>query len=96
MRVAVLGVAHVHADQLLEISRVKDDFEIIGIWDHSKDRAEEFAKRYGVKAFPSIGNLLDQNLDGVFIFSENKFHHEICLKAAKEPDTPLPRKTERW
>lgn len=82
MRVAVLGVAHVHADQLLEISKVKTDFDVIGIWDHDGDRADAFAKKYSVKSFHCMDELLDKGLEGVFVFSENKFHHDICIKAA--------------
>ena len=82
MRVAVLGVAHVHANQLLEISKTKNDFDIVGIYDHDRSRADAFSKQYDVKAFYDIQELLDSNLDGVFVFSENKFHKDLCIAAA--------------
>lgn len=84
MKVAVLGVAHVHADQLLEISKTKTIFEIVGIWDYDYSRAQAFSAKYEVPAFTDMQELLDKKLDGVFIFSENTYHKSICLAASQK------------
>lgn len=81
MRVAVLGVAHVHADQLLEISKTKTQFDIVGIWDHKSERASNFSKKYNVPYVENLEKLLGLNLDGVFVFSENIYHKELCEKS---------------
>ncbi|MGH0054314.1 MAG: Gfo/Idh/MocA family protein [Sphaerochaetaceae bacterium] len=84
MRVAVLGVAHVHANQLLEISKSKDCFQIVGIWDHDENRAKAFSEKYRVPYVPDMEELLDKDLAGVFVFSENIFHKPLCLQALKK------------
>ena len=84
MRVGILGVAHVHADQLIQISKTKPVFDIVGIWDRDSERAKKMSDEYGVKSFNTMDDLLDEKLDGVFIFSENVFHKDICLVASKK------------
>jgi predicted dehydrogenase len=82
MKIAILGVAHVHARQLIEISRNKPQFDVVGIWDREPERAAALAGAFGMPFRESIDSLLAEKPDCAFVFSENRYHRELCLRAA--------------
>lgn len=81
MRVAFLGVAHVHADAYAETLRAAG-VEIVGAADRDAERASAWGRRHAVPVFDDPAALVAQ-ADAVIVCSETAFHLESVLLAAE-------------
>lgn len=60
------------------------DAKLIGVFDIVYDRAEAVARQYGVKAFRSYEEMLeDPEIEAVSICTANQFHAEMAIAALK-------------
>lgn len=84
IRLALLGVAHPHADDWSAMWRSHPHAELTAVWDHDEERGRSLAAQYGVDFFPRLADLLArQDLDAVGICAENNRHAELTVAAAR-------------
>ncbi len=78
---AVVGtgrIANFHIDSI----RSSDNAELKAIMSHDKARAEEFSRRYNIKAYTDIDELVkDDSIDVIDIASYHDVHAKYALKA---------------
>jgi predicted dehydrogenase len=85
-RIGMLSFAHGHAYSYGEALEQIEGVEIAGVFDADHTRGAEAAQRYATTFYDSAEDLLDQELDGVVICSENVTHASLVRLAA--PKTP--------
>ncbi len=87
-KIALIGAAHIHTPQFVNFLQGRtEDFQVTGVWDHDKARAEKYAQQLNVPVFASVEEALnDPTLDSVAIYSETNLHKELVFKtvAAKK------------
>ncbi len=62
LRLAVIGLVHGHVEGVLWQARERDDLEIVGVWDPSRELFEHMAARHGLDAslyYDDLGAMLD-------------------------------------
>ena len=82
MNLGIMRFAHLHAEGYIQIARSLPGVEFVGFADDDAERGAHFAKEFETKLWPSYEALLDQNLDGVIISSENNRHLPLVKMAA--------------
>jgi predicted dehydrogenase len=82
MRIAVLGVAHLHADDYVANLR-SSSAAVVGVFDHDAVRAGWWGRKFGVTVFEDLTELLSQKLDGVVVCAETVHHCELVEAAAE-------------
>lgn len=86
LRVGIVGCGGIannkHMPSILETGLA----EIVAFCDIVKERAEEAAKKYGTtdaKVFDAYQELIQENLDAVYVCTPNRSHCEISVAALK-------------
>jgi predicted dehydrogenase len=82
LKLGILGAGHLgkfHIQQALEI----DKYELIGIYDPNPAKAEEAVKKFNVKAFDTMEELID-NVDVVDVVTPTLSHFECASKALRK------------
>lgn len=75
-------IADFHANAILSL---EEDAELVGVADVRPESAKAFAKKHGVQAFGSVGELLDcPDIDVVNICTPSGFHAEAAVAAAEK------------
>ncbi|RIU94843.1 Gfo/Idh/MocA family protein [Oceanobacillus picturae] len=83
MRVGIMSFAHMHAYSYA-VSLVKiPGVTLVGVFDKDQGRGEKAAKKYQVPYFKQQDAFLRQDMDAVIICSENIYHKEMVIEAAK-------------
>lgn len=85
MKVALLGVWHVHAPGYFNEAK-EAGAEIVGIWDPDPAKVEDFLKDHETAVFESREALLASDAEGVIVCSSTDRHVEdivACCKAGK-------------
>lgn len=80
MKVAIIGVAHMHAHSYVQEFQARQ-IEVVGVYDRNLELSQAFADKYAVPVFEELEALLAVESDSVNICSENVFHKEYALKA---------------
>lgn len=81
--IAMLGVAHPHADHWAKAWRIKPEANLVGAFDYDSARCKAWAAENEVKAYASIEEALsDPDVSAVGICAENSLHMEYACKAA--------------
>lgn len=80
IKIGLLGVGHLGNIHLRLLLELKDIYEVVGIYDADKTRAEEKAAEYGVKAWEDMDSLIEA-CDAVDIVTPTLSHFD-CAKAA--------------
>lgn len=83
LRIAILGVAHYHANFWTRAFLQSEDVEVAGIWDVDAGRAREFAERHGVSSAEDRAALI-ATADAVAICSATSDHVELVRAAAAQ------------
>ncbi|BCH35646.1 dehydrogenase [Mesorhizobium sp. L-8-10] len=83
IRIAILGVAHYHANFWTRAIQQSPDAEIAGIWDGDNAKAAEFAARYGVAAWYDLPDLIAK-CDAVAVCSATSEHVGLVRAAAAQ------------
>ncbi|MEM8532284.1 MAG: Gfo/Idh/MocA family oxidoreductase [Chloroflexota bacterium] len=89
LSVAFLGCAHIHTNDYLQALQQRPDMQIVAMWDHDINRANEYAQRVGCSAAQTIDEVLTNDLiDAVIICSET-VHHNDLVRATVATRKPL-------
>ncbi len=80
MKVAIIGVAHMHAHSYVQEFQARN-IEVVGVYDRTLSLSQAFAAKYQIPLFTDLDELLALEADSVNICSENAFHKEYALKA---------------
>lgn len=83
IRIAILGVAHYHANFWTRAFQQCGDVEISGVWDADDDLAREFATRHGLRPVADR-DLLVGSCDALAICSATSDHPELVRAAAAQ------------
>ncbi|MBZ5658507.1 MAG: Gfo/Idh/MocA family oxidoreductase [Acidobacteriia bacterium] len=85
LNVGLMGAASITPRSVITPSKRMDDVRICAIASKSKERAKEFAARYGIShAYPDYESLLrSTNVDAVYIALSNELHATWAIEAAK-------------
>jgi 1,5-anhydro-D-fructose reductase (1,5-anhydro-D-mannitol-forming) len=83
LRIAILGLWHVHAIDYAEDAGAHPDTEILAVWDDDDRRGRAGAGSIGVPFEPDLGALLARSdLDAVVVTTGTSRHHEVMVRAA--------------
>lgn len=81
LKVAILGLAHVHTEGYISILKTLPGVELLGCAE--RDGIASSRTFEGVKMFSGVTALLEQRPDAVIICSETVFHRELVERAAR-------------
>lgn len=82
VRIGIASFAHGHAYSYANVLREHPSAQIVGIFDDDQGRGRAAAERYSVPFHLSLDALLDMDLDGLVICSENAKHVTMVNAAA--------------
>jgi predicted dehydrogenase len=82
IRIGVLSFAHMHAVGYGRGLAQIGDVELVGIYDDDQERGEQWAEEFKTAYYASADALLEKELDGVIICSENINHRPMVELAA--------------
>ena len=82
VRLGLFSFAHMHAASYLHFLAPMAGVTLAGIYDDNPERGQQFSSRCGIPYFEQPGSLLDEDLDGVVICSENAAHAPLVLQSA--------------
>jgi 1,5-anhydro-D-fructose reductase (1,5-anhydro-D-mannitol-forming) len=78
VRVALLGMAHVHARGYAENVQKNPDARITCVWDDDPARGQPVAEQYGVPYVPDLGQAVTRDdVDGVVVNAPTNQHPEV-------------------
>ncbi|VVB66511.1 UDP-N-acetylglucosamine 3-dehydrogenase [Candidatus Gugararchaeum adminiculabundum] len=77
IKVGIIGCGYWGRKHVDEYSKIPDA-EIVGICDVASPDLEELAKKYGVKSFRKVRDLLDAGAQAVSIVTPNETHFEVA------------------
>ncbi|MBQ8309936.1 MAG: Gfo/Idh/MocA family oxidoreductase [Clostridia bacterium] len=84
IRFGIIGCGVIAEAHALSIAEIKGA-ELIGLFDRNRDRAEAFAARYGIQAYPSYASMLaDETIDAVCICTPSGLHADQAVQALRE------------
>lgn len=87
LRIAILGVAHYHANFWTKAFLASEGVAVAGAWDSDPARADAFARQHGIAAVTDLAMLLAGS-DAVAICSETAAHPAL-VQAAAEKGLPI-------
>ncbi|OZU88944.1 hypothetical protein CIL03_07945 [Virgibacillus indicus] len=79
MRVGVIGTGNMGENHVRTYLSIQDRCQLIGIYDNDEEKRQSIAKKYNVKQFQSVDELL-KSVDAVSIAVPTEFHYEIGIK----------------
>lgn len=84
IRVGIIGCGKIAQVRHIPEYLANPNAEICGFYDINLARAEELARKYGAKAYPTYEALLaDPSIDAVSVCAANHVHAEISIAALK-------------
>ena len=92
VRIGMLSFAHGHAYSYATSLAKLPGVEIAGTYDADAERGRAAADRFGTTFYADPETLLDQELDGVVICSENVYHAPLVHLAAEKTSNILCEK----
>lgn len=86
VRLGIVGcgfVAHLHMSALRQVTGVQ--VEVVGVASRTRERAEAFARQYGIENYyTDYRYLLDnEDIDAIDVCVPNNLHEEVCINSAK-------------
>ncbi len=81
MKVAILGVWHVHADEYTRVSATLGT--VTGVWDDNPEWCAAHAARHGIPAYASLDELLASDAEAVVVCSATASHTDHIIRAAR-------------
>ena len=82
VKVGLISLAHMHGLSYANALKKIPYAELVGIFDRETERRDKYAQEFGVKSFSNLESLLKE-VDAVIICSENAFHAEYTIAAAR-------------
>jgi 1,5-anhydro-D-fructose reductase (1,5-anhydro-D-mannitol-forming) len=84
LRLAVLGVWHVHAKDHVQSAQASPAVELLGVWDRNPESAKAAAAAWGIDVFEDLDAIWEnRSIDGVIVTTDTASHLEIITAAAK-------------
>lgn len=83
LKIGMISFAHGHAFSYLNALAQIPEVKVVGIADEVRSRVEGVAERFGVPYFADYRQLLAQDVDAVVICSENVYHAQLVIDAAR-------------
>ncbi|WP_319755477.1 Gfo/Idh/MocA family oxidoreductase [uncultured Sphaerochaeta sp.] len=83
IRIGVISFEHMHAMSYTQQLLQDPDVLIVGIADDDIYRGTQMASLFMTSYYPSYETLLDEDLDGVIVCTNNRDHAEVSIAAAK-------------
>ncbi|MBQ3079642.1 MAG: Gfo/Idh/MocA family oxidoreductase [Clostridia bacterium] len=89
IKVGICGFAHGHVFSYAgEWMNDPEKYNVIvtAAWDHDEKRLYESIQKFPgeIKAYTSLDEMLDSDIDAVVVSSETGYHADICVKAANK------------
>ena len=81
MKIAILGVWHVHAPDYTRTALAHG--EVVGFFERNDALAEAFASHFGLPRFSTVEELLSSDCEAVIVCSATKDHTADIIAAAK-------------
>lgn len=78
MKIGVIGIGKMGENHVRTYLSLPNHCELVGIYDIDEKRANEIAKKYQIKPFHSLDNLL-RSVDAVSIAVPTEFHYKVGL-----------------
>ena len=82
LKTAIIGpgkVAHLHAKALQNLA----ESEFTAVCGRNLTKTGEFARQYGVEAFPDINTMASSGVEAVIICTPHPFHRDYAVQAAR-------------
>ncbi|ANE45319.1 dehydrogenase [Paenibacillus swuensis] len=83
LKVGMISFAHLHAHSYLDALVQMPDVVIVGIADENRSRVEDVLNRYQLPYYENYHDLLATDVDAVVICSENAYHAQMTIDAAR-------------
>ena len=81
-KIGIAGTGHIANVHVKSINKIKK-LKLVGVYSHSKERAEKFARKFGIETYDDYDDLLD-NIDIIDITSKNSDHYPQILEAVNK------------
>ena len=81
MKVAILGVWHVHAPQYTDVAQRLG--EVVGVYDDNAAWRADFAKKYNITEFKTVDELLESDAEAVIVCAATNRHADLIVAAAE-------------
>ena len=85
IRTAIVGCGRISKNHFDSLKKHKDNMELVSICDNQKDILSEHEKKYNIKGYRNLCDMLDkENLDVVIICSPSGLQaeqKELCAKS---------------
>lgn len=81
VKVGILGCANIAQRMVLPALKELEEFEVIGVASRTADKAKLFAELFQIPAYSSYDDLLNTELDAVYIPLPNSLHYEWIKKS---------------
>ena len=82
MKVAILGVWHVHASGYTETARELG--EVVGVYDDNPQWRADFAGRFNIREFTTAEELLCSDAEAVIVCAATNRHADLIAAAAEQ------------
>lgn len=83
VKIGIMSFAHMHAYSYAACLKELPDVDFVGIADDDAVRLKDAAGRYGVKAFRNYEEMLESDIEGIIVTSENANHRRHVVLAAQ-------------
>src|SRR5262249_54952433 len=83
IRIAVVGCGRISANHFKAIEAHRNDLHLAGVCDSDPQVLEAAAREYGVKGYPSLRELLENDVDGVARCPPGGFPPSQAILAAR-------------
>lgn len=84
MRVAVVGVWHVHTTEYAEAIRQNPGAELVCCWDENSEMGKAFAEKMGIPFVENLSDIwADSSIDSVQVTTSTNLHRDVLIAAAK-------------
>lgn len=81
IKIGVLGCASIAERFVLPAIKQTVSLELVGIASRSNSKAQEFANKFDTTAYSSYENLIDSDIDAIYIPLPNSLHYEWIKKS---------------
>lgn len=83
VQVALVGAAHIHTPQFINILKGRNDVKTVAVWDHDGDRAARRAGELGAPVVKDVAEIWkNDRIKAVVVCSETDRHRDLVLAAA--------------
>lgn len=83
VKIGMMSFAHMHAYSYAHCLKQLPNTELVGIADDDSARGKKIAKQLQTKFYPSYEKLLNEDIAAVVVCSENVYHKQLTVMAAK-------------